>query len=92
VNDAYIGLTLSNLELAIEDFEVVEEGPSTLGGEDAYLIGYTGTEPTTGLTLSWMQLIAIYEGQAYVITYTGQRDFLTFIDTAGAIFDSWEWR
>lgn len=87
----YMDLTMEVLEEVIEDFRVVVEGPDTLGGEPAHFIEYTGTEPSVGVSLTWRQTITIHGSHAYVITYTGERDYSEFRDTALLIFDSWEW-
>jgi hypothetical protein len=89
--DEYMDLTMEALEDVIVDFNLLDYGPDTLGGEPAYLIEYTGTEPSVGLSLTWLQKITIHGTTAYVITYTGERDYSDFRDTALLIFDSWEW-
>jgi hypothetical protein len=88
----YMALTMDVLEDVIVDFHVLAEGPDTLGDEPAHFIEYTGTEPSVGVSLTWRQTITIHGAHAYVITYTGERDYSEFRDAALLIFDSWEWR
>jgi len=72
----------------IGDFEVLDEGVENEDGIDgAYLI-YNGTQG--GNELSWLQTVEIYEGKAYIITYTAHRDsFEKYLDIVGEIADSW---
>jgi hypothetical protein len=90
--DEYMDLTMEVLDEVIVGFSLADEGATTLGGRPAHFIEYTGTEPTVGLSLTWLQVIAIHDGNAYVVTYTGDRDYAEFRDTALRMIETWEWR
>ncbi len=86
----YLELTkeqLSSGEL-IQDFALVDEDVSTEEGEDAAYMAYTGKQGD--LELTWMQVVQIQEGKAYIVTFTATNDsFDKYVDQAGEIVDSW---
>lgn len=85
----YVDANLTTLENAIPEFTLFDEAPSGLGGVDAEILYYGGT--FDGVEVEFLQVFAIYEDLAYIITYTGGADFDTYGDTFEDFLDSWEW-
>lgn len=88
--EEYIELALAQLEPAIGNFSLNNQFGDVMGGVDSWILTYTGTE--SGLDITWVQEIAIFEGQAYVFTYTGTDEYLDYRPYAIAMFHSVDFR
>jgi hypothetical protein len=86
--DQYVEVSLGTLESFVGGFTLVDERAGDMGGVPAHLIHYSGT--FDGAALTWVQMMAVHGDVAFVITYTGERDFDHYLDDALTIFDSWE--
>lgn len=87
--DGYFSLSVSGLKQYITDYAEVESSPTTLGGEPARKLVFTGTQGT--YSFKWMQIVTLKGNKAYVVTYTAEQDkYPVFLDTAQQITDSFE--
>jgi hypothetical protein len=86
--DEYIGLAMAQLAPAIENFSLNDEFGDVMGGVDSWILTYSGTQ--NGLDITWVQEIAVFEGHAYIVTYTGTDEYLDHRPDAIAMFQSFE--
>jgi hypothetical protein len=86
--DGYLEIATEQLLDFIPDIDFVERFTDQMGEQPSWVVVYTGTQE--GIEYKWMQEIALFEGSAYIITYTGQDEFDTYSAHASAIFDSFE--
>jgi hypothetical protein len=70
--DDYTEATMRNLEAGFGQIDVIEEGPTTIGGLPAHSIEYRAEQQ--GQTLSFFQTWLIDETTAFVLTYTGANE------------------
>jgi hypothetical protein len=85
--DQYTEATIQNLEAGFGQMEVIEEGPTTIGGLPAHSIEYRAEQQ--GQTLTFLQTWLIEATTAFVLTYTGQdRGFDELRPDAESIFES----
>lgn len=69
--------------------EILDEGPTTLGGEDAYFIRFFQPHEQFG-HLEYITVVTFFEDALYKVTYQGEaRDFEFFMDRWEAFLDSW---
>jgi hypothetical protein len=74
----------------IPDLDIHDQFSDEMGTQPSWVIAYTGTQD--GVTYGWVQEIALFEGSAYNLTYTGEDEFDTYLAQAAEIFDSFEFR
>jgi hypothetical protein len=87
----YVDANHDTLETAIADFVLHDDYEADLGGEPAYVLIYSGV--FDGAAIDFFQVFSIYQGLAYITTYTGGGvDFDTYLDVMLDLLDSWEWR
>jgi len=87
--DEYTELTIDQMGQFITDFTVIESGKTTLAGNPAYKIVYTGSQAQ--YSIKWMQIWAIKDDKAYLITYTAETDsFSDFLEIVEAMISSFE--
>jgi len=71
----------------IDDYQLVTSEPAKLAGLPAHRVSYAGSQ--NGVTLGWLQVWTISEGNAYVLTYTADpAGFDTYLAGANAIIES----
>jgi len=91
--DEYIDAALSQLPTIIPDIELTDQIDDTMGGQPSQIITYTGSQE--GFQFTWVQEVSLFEGSAYVLTYSGLTegdDYLEFRPHAIAIFQSFDYR
>ncbi len=66
--DEFFILAKRNLSLRINGYKVLEEKKDKLSGANAYRLIYTSKQKNNIFKL--MQVVSIYKGRAYVVTYT----------------------
>lgn len=82
-------LSLAQLKLQIENFELVSAEDAVLAGHSSKLIVFTGT--IEELQLQWMLGYFLADGRAYVLTFTAEQDkFDSYLPVGISIFDSFE--
>jgi hypothetical protein len=86
--DGYVEIATEQLLDFIPDIDFVERFTDQMDEEPSWVIVYTGTQD--GIEYKWMQEVALFEGSAYIITYTGAAEFDTYRAHASAIFDSFD--
>jgi len=69
---AYTGAFLDAAPDQIDGFELLSSEPALLDGQPAHRVIYTGSQ--TGLPLKWLQVWALDDGRAYIVTYTAEPD------------------
>jgi hypothetical protein len=85
--EQYTQATMRNLEAGLGEFQVAEEGPTTIGGVPAYSIEYEAEQQ--GQLYTFLQTWLVEGQTAYVLTYTGQgEEFGTYRPEAESIIDS----
>ncbi len=85
--DEYLKLSLANIEKEFPDFKLIENTPMTMGNVKAQKIVYTAS--MEGINLKFMQVLAIINQKAYVLTYTALTDeYGKELETANNIFGS----
>jgi len=71
----------------VDGYALVTSEPARLSGLPAHRVIYGGSQ--NGVALGWLQVWTISDGNAYVLTYTGDPDgFETFLDDANGIVES----
>jgi len=65
--DEYIDAGKQNLETALENFNLLSEGPRTINNVDAYELVFTFTY--YGVTVKEKQVVLMENGKAFIITY-----------------------
>lgn len=88
--DEYVELAVSQLVDFIPDIDIYDEFDDEMDTQPSRVIAYTGSQE--GVTYNWVQEIALFEGSAYIITYTGEDDFETYLPHAAEIFESFDFR
>jgi hypothetical protein len=86
--DGYLELATEQLLDFIPDIDFVDRYTDQMDEELSWVIVYTGTQDAIEYT--WIQEIALFDGSAYIITYTGEDEFDTYLAHASAIFDSFD--
>jgi hypothetical protein len=85
--DDYTEVTIRNLEAGFGQIEVIEEGPTTIGGLPAHSIEYRAEQQ--GQTLTFLQTWFVDGTTAFVLTFTGQdQGFDELRPEAESIFES----
>ncbi|HSM01643.1 MAG TPA: hypothetical protein VK960_04265 [Acidimicrobiia bacterium] len=91
--DEYLEVALSQLPSLIPDIQLNDQIDDIMGGVPSRIITYTGSQ--NGIQFNWVQEIALFEGSAYVLTYTGLSntdDYVEFRAYAIEIFHSFDFR
>ena len=88
--DEYVDLAVEQLTEFIPDIDISDEFPDEMDTQPSWVIAYTGTQD--GVEYNWVQEIALFDGSAYIITYTGEDEFDTYLVHAAEIFDSFDFR
>ena len=87
--DAYTNVSLTQLRNIITDFNLTESSPTTLSGNPAQKIVYTGKQGT--YDLKFMQVLCVKGGKGYVISYVAEAsEFSAYSQRAQQIIDSFE--
>lgn len=89
--DEYVEFALDRLEELISDIQFNGEIDDVMGEMPSKILTYTGS--LEGFTFTWVQEVSIFEGSAYILTYTGAAqgdDYLEFRPHAIAIFQSFD--
>lgn len=88
--DGYMELATEQLIDFIPDIDFVDRYTDQMDDQPSWVVVYTGSQD--GVSYSWVQEIALFEGSAYIITYTGEAEFDTYLPHADEIFDSFDFR
>jgi hypothetical protein len=91
--EEYVDAAVTQLPGLIPDIQINDEFGDVMGGQPSWILTYTGTQEGFGFT--WVQEVALFEGAAYILTYSGLNegdDYLEFRPHAIAIFQSFDFR
>lgn len=91
--EEYVEAAVAQLPEFIPDVQINDDFEDTMGGERSWLLTYTGTQE--GFAFTWVQEVALFEGKAYILTYSGlsdSDDFVEFLPHSIAIFQSFDFR
>lgn len=91
--DDYVEVALAQLPTVIPDIQLNNQIDDTMGGVPSKIITYTGSQE--GFDFTWVQEVSLFDGSAYVLTYTGltgTNDYALFRPQAIAIFQSFDYR
>jgi hypothetical protein len=91
--EEYVDAAIAQLRNVIPDIQINDSFEDIMGEERSWLLTYTGTQEGFGFT--WVQEVALFEGNAYILTYTGLNegdDYVEFRPQAIAIFHSFDFR
>lgn len=91
--EEYIQLALGQLEDLIPDIQINNQIDDTMGGAPSKILTYTGSQE--GFEFTWVQEVSLFQGNAYVLTYSGLNagdDYTEFRPYAIAIFQSFEYQ
>ena len=89
--DDYVEVALAQLPGMIPDIQLNDQLDDVMGGYPSKIITYTGSQE--GFQFTWVQEVALFDGSAYVLTYSGltdSDDYVTFRPEAIAIFHSFD--
>lgn len=87
--DEYTNLSINQMSQYITDFNIIDSSVTTLVGNPAHKIVYTGKEGQNNL--KWMQIWTIKDNKAYVITYTAKIDtYSNFLGTIQQMINSFK--
>jgi hypothetical protein len=85
--DQYTELSLDQASKLITGFDLLDQGSTQLAGRPARRIHYRGEQGA--FRLEWEQVWTVLGGQAFILTYTADRDrYGTYLRTAEAMFAS----
>jgi hypothetical protein len=85
--DQYTKLSLDQAPNLITGFDLLDQGATQLAGRPARRVHYRGEQGA--FRLEWEQVWTVLGGQAFVLTYTAERDrYGTYLRTAEATFAS----
>jgi hypothetical protein len=85
--DQYTELSLDQASKLITGFDLLDQGSTQLAGRPARRIHYRGEQGA--FRLEWEQVWTVLGGQAFIVTYTADRDrYDTYLRTAEAMFAS----
>ncbi len=93
--DEYIDFSINQLKKEITDFSIIDSSATTLAGNPAHKIIFTGTisgkSGNQGQFLKWMQVYTIKNNRSYVITYCAEvNKHSYFLDTIQKMINSFE--
>lgn len=87
--EEYTDVAISQLKQIITDINIVETESTTLAGNPAHKIVYTGRQGQ--YILKWMQIWTIKNNKAYVITYTAEENtYSNFLGIVQEMINSFE--
>jgi eukaryotic-like serine/threonine-protein kinase len=85
--DQYSKLSLDQAPKLITGFDLLDQGPTQLAGRPARRVHYRGEQGS--FRLEWEQVWTVLGGQAFILTYTAERDrYEMYLRTAEATFAS----
>jgi len=85
--DSYMEISLQQLESVVDGYNLISSSQTLLSNNSAYEVVYTGSYG--GRTLKWMQVFAIEDDAAYIITYTAELEsYPDFLDAVQRMLDS----
>ncbi len=85
----YTELSINQIGQLIENSEIIESTSTTLNGNEAYKIVYSGKMGS--IYLKWMQVWTIKNNKAYILSYTAEIDkYSEYLDTIQTIINSFE--
>jgi eukaryotic-like serine/threonine-protein kinase len=85
--EEYSKLSIEQAPKLITGFRLLDQGSTTLGESPAHRIHYRGEQGA--FHLEWEQVWSVLEGQAFIITYTAERDrYQMYRPTAEAMIAS----
>jgi hypothetical protein len=90
--DEYVEIAVAQLPGLIPDIQLNDQLDDTMGGVPSKIITYTGSQE--GFAFTWVQEVSLYQGSAYVLTYTGLSgdEYVQFRPFAIEIFQSFDYR
>lgn len=87
--DDYIDLSNNQLKQLITDYSIIDSSATTLAGNPAHKVIFTGKQG--GFNLKWMQVYMIKNNRDYVISYTAEEDkYSYFLGTIQEMINSFE--
>jgi len=85
----YTELTITEVEEAVEGFNIIGSEATVLSGNEAHKIIFTGRMPP--YSLKWLQIWTIKEDKVYLLTYTAEPDeFDKYLGDIQIMIDSFE--
>ena len=85
----FLDTTLGELTTNLSNSQIREQTDTTLDGEPAIQLVYTGDQQD--MQFKWLMTFAIHDGKAYVFSYTAeQTTYETFFSEAKGILDSFQ--
>lgn len=91
--DEYTNLSLSQLDQYIQNPNVIESSKTTLDGNPAHKLVYTGEmeQQDVRYLLKWLQVYTIKGDKLYLITYTSKEDsYSDYLDNVQKMIDSFQ--
>ncbi len=83
----YAKTSIQNAGSVVSDFNVVSQGATTLSGEPAVEVEFTGS--AKGKPYRWYAQWMVHDGSAWVLTYTAEPDaYAQYLDDAKATIGS----
>jgi hypothetical protein len=88
--EEYTNISLAQLPQYVSDLEIISSERTTLGGNPAYKVVFTGVYNNSN-RLEWMQVWTMKDNKVYLITYTAQpQSFSKYLPQVQHMFDSFE--
>ena len=85
----YTELSVGQVEQFITDARILDSSATTLDGNSAHKLVYTGKQGQ--YSLKWMQVWTVIDNTAYVLSYTAEANkYNDFLDTAQEMVNSFE--
>jgi hypothetical protein len=85
--DQYTKLSLDQAPKLITRFDLLDQGSTQVAGRPAHRVHYRGEQGA--FLLEWEQVWTVLGGQAFILTYTAERDrYSTYLRPAEAMFAS----
>lgn len=80
---------INQLKMIVTDFKLVDSSATSLAGNPAHKVVYTGKDGQ--YNLEWMQVWTIKDDKAYIVTYTAEQDkYSEFLGTVEEMVQSFE--
>jgi eukaryotic-like serine/threonine-protein kinase len=87
--EEYTELSVGQVEQFITDANILDSSATTLDGNSAHKVVYTGKQGQ--YNLKWMQIWTVKDNTAYVLSYTAEvNKYSDFLDTAQEMINSFE--